>query len=69
MQANTRASDLTVEELLNLIRSAIREAFKEKQETPPPSQLALLELEPLHVGGWAETGKLISREEYYDDEC
>lgn len=67
-QANTRASELTVEELLLLIRSALREELKEIQQLPPHNQLALLELEPLHVGAWVETGKWISREEYYDDE-
>jgi hypothetical protein len=64
----TRISDLTVEELLSLIRGALREELRQQPVVAPRRQAALLELEPLHVGGWPEGLKLLSREDYYDDE-
>lgn len=64
----TRISDLTVEELLNLIRGALREELRQQPVAVPRRQAALLELEPLRVGGWPEGLKLLSREEFYDDE-
>jgi hypothetical protein len=64
----TRIADLTVEELLNLIRGALREELRQQPVAAPRRQAALLELEPLQVGGWPEGLKLLSREEFYDDE-
>ena len=60
----TRVADLTVEEFLNLIREALREELRQQPVVAPRRQAALLELEPLHVGGWPEGLQLLSREEY-----
>lgn len=65
---NTRVSDMTVTELLRLIRSAVQAALTAERESPPRSQMALVELEPLHVGAWPDDDPLLSREAYYDDE-
>ncbi len=43
----TQIADLTVEELLNLIREELRQ----QPVAAPRRQAAFLELEPLHVGG------------------
>lgn len=64
----TRIADLTVEELLTLIRGVLREELRQQPVAAPRRQSALLELEPLHVGDWPEGLKLLSREEFYDDE-
>ena len=64
----TRIADLTVEELRMLIRGARREELHRQQASAPRRQEALLELEPLRMGGWSEGLKLLSREEFYDDE-
>jgi hypothetical protein len=64
----TRIADLTVEELLTLIRGALREELDRHQVIAPRRQEALLDLEPLRVGGWSEGLNLLSREEFYDDE-
>ena len=65
---HTRITDQTVEQLLQLIRGAIREELRNQNSPVPHSQAALLELEPLHVGAWPEGLTLLSREDYYDDE-
>jgi hypothetical protein len=64
----TRVSDLTVEELVALIRELLREELSSKEAPTPRHQAKLLGLDPLHVGAWPEGLKLLSREEYYDDE-
>ncbi|MBN1284251.1 MAG: hypothetical protein JXB47_02530 [Anaerolineae bacterium] len=78
MSDTTRVADLTVEELLtllraqmqDLIREAVREALKEtlpasdKLEQRPP-----LDLPVFDVGPWPE-GLTLSREDMYgDDRC
>jgi hypothetical protein len=68
LNAQTRVSELTVAELQALIRDALRTELHEQAESAQHRQAALLELEPLSVGGWPEGLKLLSREEYYDDE-
>ena len=60
----TRITDLTVEELMNLIRGALREELRQQPVAAPRCQAALLELEPLYVGGWSAGLKLLSREDY-----
>jgi hypothetical protein len=64
LENNTRVADLTVTELLELIRRALREELQ--HEYQPINQMALLELQPLHVGQWPKGLKLLSREEFYD---
>jgi hypothetical protein len=64
----TRIADLTVEELVTLIRDALREELYHQQAPGHRRQEALLELEPLQVGDWPEGLKLLSREEFYDNE-
>lgn len=61
---DTRISDLTVEDLLILIREAVREELNQREGVSTDGQAALLDLEPLHVGPWPEGLKLLSREEY-----
>ncbi|MBL8153977.1 MAG: hypothetical protein JNM70_07320 [Anaerolineae bacterium] len=61
---DTRITDLTVDELLMLIREAVREELRQRGEASTGEQTALLELDPLHVGPWPEGLKLLSREEY-----
>lgn len=68
MNSQTRISDLTVEELSKLIRAVVREELRQPHVAVPRHQTALLELEPLKVGGWPEGLNLLSREEYYGDE-
>ncbi len=63
-----RVTDLTVDELLRLIRQVVREELKHENEVQSANQTALLELEPLHVRQWPKELKLLSREEFYDDE-
>lgn len=66
----TKITDLTVEELLVLIRTAVREVLAEEQTryTAQHSQFGLLDIPPLSVGSWPEGLKLLSREEYYNDD-
>ena len=69
---STQVSDLTVEELFNLIRAAVREALEEKAQIAahaPPDQRGILDIPPLSVGSWPEGLRLISREEYYEDDA
>lgn len=68
LNSHTRVADLTIEELLALIRSALREELKQEHQIQPTTQAALLELQPLHVGQWPTGLKLLSREEFYDNE-
>jgi hypothetical protein len=68
LTSQTRLSDLTIDELLMLIRRAIREELHAQPRLTSHEQAALLDLEPLSVGSWPEGLKLLSREEFYDDE-
>jgi hypothetical protein len=65
---HTRVADLTVAELLELIRRVLREELQHEPPAQPNSQAELLKLEPLHVGPWPKGLKLLGREEFYDDE-
>ncbi len=64
----TPVSELTVEELLALIRQAVRDELALHDQRTALNQRILLELEPLSVGAWPEGLKLLSRDEYYDNE-
>lgn len=61
-------SDLTVAQLTDLIRQLLREELHPQRSLGSSPQAGLLTLAPLHVGGWPDSLKLLSREEYYDDE-
>jgi hypothetical protein len=60
-----KVSDLTVEELLNLMRAAVREVLEEQQHAV---KRLPLEIPALDVGPWPEGLQLISREEYYEND-
>jgi len=70
-----RVADLTVADLRALIRATVREVLQEERaapETEPAErnpQFSILEIPPLSVGAWPEGLKLLSREEYYDDDA
>jgi hypothetical protein len=62
-------SELTLEELQQMIRRIVRQELHQSDEKPAmPLQMALVELTPLRVGGWPELRPLVSRNEYYGDE-
>lgn len=72
----TRVADLTVDELLMLLRRAVREVLVEERASQQSeasaltlhSQAALLDIPPLSVGKWPEGLQLLSRDEYYGDD-
>ena len=69
---NERVSDLTVDELLTLLRGEmrviVREAVREAIEnTPIQSKRSPLDLPKLDLE-WLQGVELISREEYYGDD-
>ncbi|MBL8130587.1 MAG: hypothetical protein L6Q98_09145 [Anaerolineae bacterium] len=63
----THVGDLTVADLLAVIRAAVREELRMQKQSSEDRQSALLELEPLTVGGWTDERYLLSREDFYDD--
>ncbi|MBK8023413.1 MAG: hypothetical protein IPK19_18780 [Chloroflexi bacterium] len=67
MDNKTRIAELTVEELRALMRELLREELHGQPPSPPRRQSAILELEPLHVGGWPQDVTFLSRQDYYDD--
>jgi DNA-binding FadR family transcriptional regulator len=80
----TRVADLTVEELVSIIRSAVREAIHEAPEAngvvenghrngtfiiPGSNPRLLLDVPPSTIRLQPDMrSKLLSREEYYDDD-
>lgn len=72
----TRVTDLTVDELLMLLRQAVREVLAEARTAEhaesaalkPHPQAALLDIPPLSVGEWPEGLQLFSREQYYGED-
>lgn len=80
----TRVADLTVEELVDIIRSVVREAVQEEAEpngvignghrgdvnfVPGSNPKLLLDLPPSNIRIRPELrSKLLSREEYYGDD-
>ena len=70
-QSRRRLSDLTIDELIELIRSAVRDVLEEERQPlmiKDHPQAGLLDIPPVSVGEWKPGLKLISREEYYDDD-
>lgn len=71
---NTRVSDLTVDELLTLIRAAVRQALAEERagHTPEPGaqhpQAGILDIPPLHLDPRHPALTILSREEMYGDD-
>jgi hypothetical protein len=63
----TSVADLSVEELLGLIRRAVNQVMDEREKLRTKYQSGLLALPPLSVGEWRHDLKLLSREEMYDD--
>ena len=69
----TRVSDLTIEELRALIRTAVREALQQErseQSLLPPAdnpQSAILDIPPLHVDPRHSALTMLSREDMYGD--
>lgn len=75
-----RVADLSVEEFRAMLKEIVREVIAEQAnaQMPPRSdinaaakrnpQYAILEIPPLSVGEWPEGLKLLSREEYYEND-
>lgn len=68
-----KVSDLTIEELKSLIAAEIKrqrevEIFEQANASLHRTLRSPLEVPVLDVGEWPEGLKLISREEYYDDD-
>jgi len=63
-------SDLTIDEFINIVRTTVRDVLEQERQPSDVefSQVGLLALQPLSVGDWPSELKLISREEYYDDD-
>jgi hypothetical protein len=70
-RTSTGITDMTVDELRKLIREVVMEALDQheaQQETKPSvDPRGLLDIPPVSVGSWPEGLKLISRNEFYDD--
>jgi len=62
-----RVAELTVEELVALIRRILREELEHQGKQKAADQSALLDLAPLHVGEWSQELRLLSRDEYYKE--
>ena len=69
-QSQQRLSELTIDEFVALVRSTVHNALNEERQPPTGKylQAGLLDIPPVSVGEWKPGVKLISREEYYDDE-
>lgn len=66
---NVRVSDLTVDELRELIRDAVREALGEEQPAAfRHPQMGILDIPALHVDPRHPALTLLSREEMYGDD-
>lgn len=71
---STRVADLTVDELIELIRLAVREALQEEREgfeEPPGSQnpqFAILDIPTLDVDPRHPALTILSREDMYGDD-
>lgn len=71
----TRVADLTVEELVSLlkremqdvVREAVREALADTQK-PFNDQFSILDIPSLDVGEWPAGLTLLSREDMYGDD-
>lgn len=66
-----RVGDLTLDEFVALMRSTVRDLLQEERRGAPITtnpQAGLLDIPPVSVGEWKPELRLISREEYYDDE-
>jgi hypothetical protein len=61
----TRVSELTVAELMEVMRNVVREVLEEKEQVVKRSPL---DIPALDVGPWPEGLQLISREEYYEND-
>ena len=66
MAGSPRVSDLTVEELMKLVRQAVREALA-AQPPQQPTQRPPLDLPVDDVGPWPE-GLSLRREDWYGDD-
>lgn len=67
-----RVSDLTVDELMDLVRTAVRQVLEEEahvEKTGPPSdQFAILDIPSLEITPWPSGLESITRAEIYGDD-
>jgi hypothetical protein len=62
-----KPGDLTMAELMALVRETVRQVLEEEHMSDRQSQRGILAIEPLSMGEWTGDVSFIKREDFYDD--